>query len=142
MNVGHILDIKKQALVALDLGASVLDVAKMLGERRIGALPVIDGGQLVGIISERDIVRGLAIRGGGVLAENIEALMTKAVFTCSQEDTVQFVMAMMTERRIRHVPVLEAGKVVGMISIGDVVKVRVEETEKEAEALKEYIATA
>jgi len=142
MNVGHILDIKKQALVALDLDASVLDVAKMLGERRIGALPVIHGDKLVGIISERDIVRGLAIRGGGVLAENIEALMTKAVFTCSREDTVQYVMAMMTERRIRHVPVMEAGKVVGMISIGDVVKVRVEETEKEAEALKEYIATA
>ncbi|TNE65548.1 MAG: CBS domain-containing protein [Alphaproteobacteria bacterium] len=142
MNVGHILEQKGHDLVALDTSCSVLDVAKLLGERRIGAVPVIDKGKLCGIISERDVVRGIAIRGGGVLADNIATLMTKSVFTCRRDDTLQHLMTMMTERRIRHVPVVEDGQVIGMISIGDVVKERMEESEKEAEALKEYIATA
>ncbi len=142
MNVGRILDQKGSDVIAQEAGCTVLEVAKLLGERRIGAVPVIRGGKLVGIISERDVMRGLAIRGGGVLADDISTLMTKSVFTCSRDDTVGHLMAMMTERRIRHVPVLEKGALVGMISIGDVVKERMQETEQEAAALKDYIASA
>ncbi|WP_417458785.1 CBS domain-containing protein [Kordiimonas sp.] len=142
MNVGRILDQKGNDVIAQEAGCTVLEVAKLLGERRIGAVPVTKGRKLVGIISERDVMRGLAIRGGGVLADDISTLMTKSVFTCTRDDSVQHLMAMMTERRIRHVPVLENGELVGMISIGDVVKERMQETEQEAAALKEYIASA
>ncbi|WP_262691184.1 CBS domain-containing protein [Kordiimonas aestuarii] len=142
MKVGQILDYKGHDVISQEAGCTVLEVAKLLGERRIGAVPVTKSGKLVGIISERDIMRGLAIRGGGVLADDISTLMTKSVFTCSQDDTVQHLMGMMTERRIRHVPVTKGGDLIGMISIGDVVKVRMQETEQEAEALKEYIASA
>lgn len=141
MNVGKILEAKGSEIIALEETCTVLEVAKLLGERRIGAIPIMRGKKLCGIISERDVVRGLAIRGGEVLADGVDSLMTKSVFTCSMSDNVQQIMAMMTERRIRHVPVVEDGEVKGMISIGDVVKERMQETEQEAEALKAYIAT-
>jgi CBS domain-containing protein len=140
MNVGQILSRKGNEVISLARGCTVLEVAKLLGERRIGAVPITDGGKLCGIMSERDVVRGIAIRGGGALADDASTLMTRSVFTCTREDTVEQLMTMMTERRIRHVPVMEDGKLIGMISIGDVVKERMNETEKEAEALKDYIA--
>jgi len=142
MNVSQILEGKSTDIIALEVGSTIMDVAKLLGERRIGAIPVLSGGQLAGIISERDIMRGLAIRGGAVLTDTIESLMTKSVFTCTPNDSVQHLMSMMTERRIRHIPVLDNDKLVGMISIGDVVKERMDEAEKEADALKEYIGSA
>lgn len=142
MNVGKILETKGREIIALEDSCTVLEVAKLLGERRIGAIPIMRDKQLCGIISERDVVRGLAIRGGGVLADGVSTLMTKSVVTCSMDDSVQQIMVMMTERRIRHVPVVEDGEVKGMISIGDVVKERMQETEQEAEALKAYISSA
>ncbi len=142
MNVGKILETKGNEIIALDESSTVLEVSKLLGERRIGAIPITKGKKLCGIISERDVVRGLAIRGGDVLADSVKSLMTKSVVTCTRSDSVQQLMVLMTERRIRHVPVVEKGEIIGMISIGDVVKVRMQETEQEAEALKEYIATA
>lgn len=142
MNVGKILEAKGSEIIALEDTCTVLEVAKLLGERRIGAIPIMRGDKLCGIISERDVVRGLAIRGGGVLADGVSTLMTKSVVTCSMDDSVQQLMVMMTERRIRHVPVVEDGHVKGMISIGDVVKERMQETEQEAEALKAYISSA
>lgn len=141
MNVGSILSTKADEIISVEESASVLEVSKLLGERRIGAVPVTKGEKLCGIISERDVVRGLAIRGGAVLADGVETLMTKSVVTCSAEDSVHTITQMMTERRIRHVPVMDGSALIGMVSIGDVVKVRMEETEKEAEALKAYIAT-
>lgn len=142
MNVGKILEAKGSEIITLEDSCTVLEVAKLLGERRIGAIPIMRSNQLVGIISERDVVRGLAIRGGGVLADGVSTLMTKSVVTCNMDDSVQQLMVMMTERRIRHVPVVEDGDVKGMISIGDVVKERMQETEQEAEALKAYISSA
>ncbi|WP_262696169.1 CBS domain-containing protein [Kordiimonas aquimaris] len=142
MNVGKILEAKESEIISLEETVSVLDVAKLLGERRIGAIPIMKKGKLCGIISERDVVRGLAIRGGDVLKDSVKTLMTKAVVTCSTDQSVGQIMTMMTERRIRHVPVVEKGELLGMISIGDVVKERMEETQQEAEALKAYIATA
>lgn len=142
MNVSKILETKGSEIISVDVGCTVLDVAKLLGERRIGAVPVMQGSKLAGIISERDIMRGLAIRGGGVLADDVDSLMTKSVFTCSANSSVQELMTMMTERRIRHIPVVDGDELVGMISIGDVVKERMQETELEAAALKDYIASA
>lgn len=141
MNVGKILEGKLSEIISVEESASVLDVAKLLGERRIGAVPVMKKGKLCGIISERDVVRGLAIRGGDVLADGVDTLMTKSVVTCDKSDSVSQIMVMMTERRIRHVPVVEKDKLLGMISIGDVVKERMEETQQEADALKAYIAS-
>lgn len=142
MNVGKILESKGNEIIALEDSCTVLEVAKLLGERRIGAIPIMRNKELCGIISERDVVRGLAIRGGAVLADGVATLMTKSVITCGVNDTVQDLMVMMTERRIRHVPVVDGGEVKGMISIGDVVKERMQETEQEAEALKAYITSA
>lgn len=142
MNVSKILEHKGSEIISLDVGCSVLDVAKLLGTRRIGAIPVMEGKELAGIISERDVMRGLAIKGGEVLSDKVETLMTKSVFTCSKTDTVQQLMTVMTERRIRHIPVMDEGKLIAMISIGDIVKERMQEAEQEADALKEYISTA
>lgn len=141
MNVGQILGTKNNDIISLEDSCTVLEVAKLLGERRIGAIPIMKKGKLCGIISERDVVRGLAIRGGDVLNDSVKTLMTKSVVTCTLSDTIQQIMSMMTERRIRHVPVVEDGEIKGMISIGDVVKERIQETEQEAEALKAYIAS-
>jgi len=140
MNVGQILSQKGSDIIAMERGCTVMEVAKLLGERRIGAIPIVDGGTICGIMSERDVVRGIAIRGGGVLADDVSTLMTKSVFTCSKDDTVYDLMKMMTERRIRHVPVVDKDKLIGMISIGDVVKHRMEQAAAENEALKDYIA--
>jgi CBS domain-containing protein len=142
MNVGKILESKDSEIIALEDSSTVLEVAKLLGERRIGAIPIMRAGKLCGIISERDVVRGLAIRGGAVLNDGVASLMTKSVITCGVDDSVQQLMVMMTERRIRHVPVLDKGTLKGMISIGDVVNERIQETEQEAEALKAYITSA
>jgi len=142
MNVSKILEGKTFEIISVEVGSSVLDVAKLLGERRIGAVPVMKGKKLAGIVSERDIMRGLAIRGGSVLADKIDSLMTKSVFTCSKDHSILELMKMMTERRIRHIPILDDESVIGMISIGDVVKERMQETEQEAAALKDYIASA
>ncbi len=140
MNVGQILSQKGSDVIALERGCTVMEVAKLLGERRIGAIPITDDDKICGIMSERDVVRGIAIRGGGVLADDVSTLMTKSVVTCTKDDTIYELMKMMTERRKRHVPVVDDGKLIGMMSIGDVVKHRMEQAAAENEALKDYIA--
>jgi len=140
MNVSQILRTKGDRIIYLEVGCTVFDVAKILDEQRIGAVPIMDDGKLVGIISERDLVRGLASQGGAVLDKEVSALMTSNVVTCEPCTTIHELMATMTRRRIRHVPVVEDGKLTGMVTIGDVVNERLHETELEAEHLKEYIA--
>ena len=142
MIVSKILGATGSDVITITEDQTVADVAKLLGERRIGAVPVMAGKNIAGIISERDIVRGLAIRGGAVLDDGVGTLMTRSVVTCGMTETIQNLMAMMTERRIRHVPVIDDNGLVGVVTIGDVVKHRLSETEQEAEALKEYIASA
>jgi len=136
--------------VLKDKGASVISVtpaqtlgeaAKLLADNRIGATLVMEGGKIAGILSERDIVRALAAMGTQVLSAPVSSAMTSHVFTCSPKDEIVSIMGLMTQRRIRHVPVVEADRLVGVISIGDVVKFRLAEIESEAQALKEYIAT-
>jgi CBS domain-containing protein len=116
---------------------------KLLAARRIGAIVITGPGERVaGILSERDIVRVLAERGTAVLDEQVGAVMTRNVVTCTGAETVTAIMERMTTHRFRHLPVVEQNKLTGIISIGDVVKRRVEEIEGESKALREYIATA
>jgi CBS domain-containing protein len=121
--------------------SSVATLVKLLADRRIGAVPVIDGeGHVKGIVSERDVVRALAA-DSGVLERKVETLMTREVKTCGLQDAVVELMEVMTRERFRHLPVVEGGKLVGIISIGDVVKQRVAEAQFELEALTSYINT-
>jgi CBS domain-containing protein len=116
---------------------------KTLAEKKIGAVLVLNlAGQIEGILSERDIVRVLGERGAAVLEEPVGNVMTRKVVSCRQSDTVSAIMEMMTLGKFRHLPVVEDAKVVGLISIGDIVKWRVQEYEREQEALRDYIKTA
>jgi CBS domain-containing protein len=117
--------------------------AALLTQRRIGALVVVDDQQqLAGILSERDIVRGMAKFGGVVQDMTVGELMTRDVVTCSSGDSLESLMSVMTSNRIRHLPVLEGGKLAGIITIGDVVKSRLEETTLQVDSLREYVMSA
>ena len=141
MLIRQILAVKGSQVVVTRSDATVLEVARLLKEKRIGAVLVTDSrAQLCGIISERDLARGLAEHGAGLLETKVEQLMTKDVVTCSPEDGVQQLMHKMTAGRFRHLPVIEDGALVGIISIGDVVKHRLEELEHETHMLHDYIA--
>ena len=142
MQVRHILYGKGRDIVAIAEGASIADAARLLTDRRIGALVVTDGdGRLTGIISERDLVRAIAAVGAGALTQSVADHMTPEPETCVETDTVESVMETMTRGRFRHVPVLDDGLILcGMVSIGDVVKTRIAETVNEAAALRDYIS--
>jgi len=143
MLIRQILAAKGSQVVTTRPDATVSEVARLLKEKRIGAVLVTDSrAQLCGIISERDLARGLAEHGAGLLKTKVEQLMTKDVVTCSPEDGVQQLMHKMTAGRFRHLPVIEDGDLVGIISIGDVVKHRLEELEAETHLLHDYIAGA
>lgn len=142
MTVARIINEKGRDVVTISPGASLAEVAALLSEKRIGAVVVIEDGELLGILSERDIVRGLARHGAEVLNKLASDCMTSRVVTCRPEDTINDVMQKMTTGRFRHLPVIENGKLAGLVSIGDIVKRRIEEVEREAEQIREYIATA
>ncbi len=142
MTVRAILNSKGHQVLGVEPDAKLSAAIKMLSERRIGAVLVMKDQHLEGILSERDIVRVLGERGAGVLDEPISAVMTRKVVTCKETDTVSFIMETMTSGKFRHLPVIEGDTVVGLISIGDVVKWRVHEFESEQQALHEYIKTA
>ena len=142
MTVRSILDTKGHNILSVEPDAKLSAAVKILGERKIGAVLVMNEGQLDGILSERDIVRVLGERGAKVLDEPVSSVMTRKVVSCRQSDTVGGIMEMMTIGKFRHLPVIEDGRVVGLISIGDVVKWRVQEYEREQEALRDYIKTA
>jgi CBS domain-containing protein len=117
-----------------------LEVADKLAAKRIGAIPIVGtAGEIAGIVSERDIIRALSVQGPDCLAQPVSETMTKHVVTCQEADTLDELMAMMTARRFRHLPVVADGALVGIISIGDVVKHHVAEVEMEAIAMREYI---
>jgi CBS domain-containing protein len=141
MTVSTILNRKGSGVYTLKQMDSVADAARLLAEKRIGAALVLDTqGALLGVVSERDIVRGLAGIGSDVLHHPVQDIMTAPVITCTPSQSVAEAMALMTDRRIRHLPVVEHARLVGMVSIGDLVKARIDQTEAEAAALKEYIA--
>jgi len=142
MTVRAILDTKGHDVLSVEQEAKLSAAIKLLGERKIGAVLVMNEEHLEGILSERDIVRVLGERGARVLDEPVSAVMTRKVVSCRQSDTVSGIMERMTLGKFRHLPVIEDGKVVGLISIGDIVKRRLHEYEAEQEALRDYIKTA
>jgi CBS domain-containing protein len=144
MNVKAILATKKLGgdVISIEPTADLATAAKLLSKHHIGSV-VVRGAEerLVGILSERDIVRALSEQGAGALALPVGQVMTRDVATCREDDTVASIMERMTAGRFRHMPVVANGRLVGLISIGDVVKQRVEEVEGESEAMRDYIRT-
>lgn len=142
MTVRSILDSKGHNVVSIDPTTRLGMAVETLAKRRIGAILVMnETGRMEGILSERDIVRLIAERGADVLNEPVTVAMTRNVMTCDRSATVGTIMEMMTSNKFRHLPVVEDGRVVGVISIGDVVKHRLMEFEREQEALREYITS-
>ena len=140
MNVANVLATKGRDVATINQERSVHDAIAMLKERGIGALVVTGGtGPLTGMLSERDVVRAFAREGADALELRVAALMTTAVITCHESTSLNELMATMTDKRIRHVPVVENGQLVGLVSIGDVVKARVGELEVERRDLLEYV---
>ncbi len=143
MTVKAILDAKGRDVVTVEAEMNLGDAARLLCEKRIGAVVVASaGGKIAGILSERDIMRQIGMRGAAALDEPVSGAMTAKVKTCQDGHTVNQVMEIMTHSRFRHLPVERDGKLVGIVSIGDVVKMRIEEVEREADEIRHYIATA
>jgi CBS domain-containing protein len=144
MNVEYILARKGREVKTIRPNVSIAEALRRLRAEGIGSLVVSENGtNLAGILSDRDILNAIADHGIGVLGESVRSVMTEKVFTCSRDDRVSALMALMTNRRIRHIPVVEKdGRLCGMISIGDVVKQRLEEIQSEADALREYVQSA
>ncbi len=138
--IGSILTGKKP-LVSVPPDTRVSAIAELLYSNRIGAVLVIEAGQIVGLVSERDICAGLHTHGAAILSVSAADIMTAAVVTAAPDLGIAAAMEIMTERRFRHLPVVESGIVLGVVSIGDLVKVRLDEAEAEAEAMKAYISS-
>lgn len=143
MIVKDILSAKGSDVVTISPKATVAEAVKIMAERHIGAL-VITGpdDRIIGIVSERDVVRALAARGNEALSLSLTEVMTRKVITCSRNEMVAAIMEQMTHGKFRHVPVVEEARLVGIVSIGDVVKLRLAEMEHEHMALQDYIRTA
>jgi len=142
MRVRAILSAKGSQIASVEPDVKLSAAVKILSERQIGSVLVVSGSRIDGILSERDVVRALDERGAGALDEPVSAAMTRKVVSCRLSDTVAHLMEVMTAEKFRHLPVVEEGKLVGLVSIGDVVKLRVQEYEDEQEALRDYIKTA
>jgi CBS domain-containing protein len=142
MNVGSILKSKGRAVSTVRPNASLLDCTKKLGSKKIGAIVVVgDNGHVVGIISERDIIRAISEHGAHALNLMVSEVMTRNVVSCQETSELDELMETMTKGRFRHLPVLEDDALVGIISIGDVVKYHVAEVEMEVSAMRNYLAT-
>ena len=141
MTVATMLSEKGREVVTTSAAASIAEAVDSLAKHKIGALVVVDETKrIAGIVSERDIVRAIAGHGGAVLSQPLATVMTRAVVTCGEGETVNEVMTRMTRGRFRHLPVVENGRLTGIISIGDVVRARIEQVEREAEDMRAYIA--
>ncbi|MFL6838429.1 MAG: CBS domain-containing protein [Bradyrhizobium sp.] len=142
MTIASVLRDKGNAVETLASDATVYDAVRRLGEKRIGALPVIENGRIAGIISERDVIYCLRNHGPEVLEWTVGKVMSSPAITASADTDVLAALALMTQRRIRHLPVVEGGEIRGIVSIGDLVKHRMERIEAEAEAMRAYIQSA
>ncbi len=140
MNLSAILKTKGNSVLSVTPATRIADVIKLLAEKRIGAVLVCDAGQLEGILSERDIVRTLATHAGATFEMTADKLMTRSPQVTSPGTTVAEAMEMMTDGRFRHLPVMEGGKLVGLVSIGDVVKARLSQQELEVDSLRAYVS--
>jgi len=142
MTVGAILARKGNSVVSIESTASVTQAIDLLAEKRIGAMPVMAQGQVVGIMSERDVIYHLRSEGPQVLDWPVSRVMTAPAITATRDMSVLAGLSQMTRRRIRHLPVVEDGRLIGIVSIGDLVKQRMDRIEEEAEAMRAYITTA
>ncbi|HTV36013.1 MAG TPA: CBS domain-containing protein [Xanthobacteraceae bacterium] len=143
MNVSTILAEKGRDVVTIEPGANLAEAARLLTEKRIGSALILGADRrLIGIISERDIVHALAARGADALDESVSRTMTRRVETCNENEPICNIMVRMTDGKFRHVPVVDQGRVVGIVSIGDAVKHRLMEMEHESAAMRDYILTA
>ena len=143
MTVAAILSGKGRDVATISAERPVVEVVAELAARKIGALVVVEQhDRIVGIISERDIVNAIGRSGRGILDEPLAAIMTREVATCVETETIDRVMERMTRGRFRHLPVVAGGRLDGIVSIGDVVKARIEQVEREADEMRAYIATA
>lgn len=137
--VSHLLDRKGRALFSIEPEAPVLEAIRMMAERHVGALLVMRGSELAGILSERDYARKVVLLGRSSAETPVRQIMTSSVITVSPDNSVQDCMRLMTEHHIRHLPVIEGGRIVGMISIGDLVKAVIEDQQQTIEQLESYI---
>ncbi|NIJ22457.1 CBS domain-containing protein [Sphingomonas naasensis] len=139
MTIAAILGGKGHDVVSIAGDRSVAEAAALLAARRIGAVPVMDGDQVAGIFSERDVIYGLEREGAAVLERRVREVMTAPALTVAPDESVLGALALMTKRRVRHLPVVERGRCIGFISIGDLVKYRIERIEADADAMRAYI---
>ena len=142
MTIQAILAGKGSEVATIGPDATLSDAVAKLGEKRIGALPVVEAGSVLGIISERDVIYCLRDRGADVLHWPVSKVMTAPAITAEMSTPILTALALMTQRRIRHLPVLARGELAGIVSIGDLVKHRIERIEEEAEAMRSYIQSA
>lgn len=143
MNIAAILDGRDWTTITVTVGTPVVDVVALLAEKRIGAVPVLDAhGNVAGVMSERDVIYRLKSDGAAMLDLPVEKVMTSPAITVTRDMTLLAALAMMTQRRIRHLPVLDGGALVGVVSIGDLVKKRIDGIEQEAAMMREYIQGA
>lgn len=142
MTIAAILGTKGQDVTTIGGDATVRDAVALLAEKRIGAVPVVEGGVVAGIFSERDVIHCLKRDGPAALDTKVRMVMTAPAITVSRGESVLGALSLMTRRRIRHLPVVEGGALIGFVSIGDLVKYRIEKIEAEAEQMRAYIQTA
>lgn len=138
--VKHLLDVKGREIISIHSDASVLDAIKLMAERAVGSLLVMDGEELVGIVTERDYARKVIIKGRASDSTRVGEIMTSDVLTATVDQTVNTCMQVMTRRKIRHLPVVDGGRVIGMISIGDLVQAIIESQQEEIQHLEQYIS--
>ena len=142
MTIASVLQGKGSAVETIAADASLYDAVRKLGEKRIGALPVVESGRISGIVSERDVIYALREHGPEVLQWRVSQIMSSPAITVSADTGVLEALALITQRRIRHLPVVDGGQIRGIVSIGDLVKHRMERIEAEAEAMRAYIQSA
>lgn len=142
MTIAAILANRQGGIITADRNMRVTEAIALLAERRIGAIPVLADGQVVGIFSERDVIYGLKAEGAAALDRTVGDVMTKPAVTVASDQRVLAALSLMTQRRIRHLPVIDGGNMIGFVSIGDLVKYRIDRIEEEAMAMRDYIQGA
>lgn len=142
MTIAAILSTKGSEVISATPDQTVAEAVAMLAERRIGAVPVLDSGEVIGVFSERDVIYCLRDGDAGVLGRSVRDVMTAPALTATPSDAVLGALSLMTQRRLRHLPVVDGGRVVGIVSIGDLVKYRIDKIEAEAAAMRDYITQA
>ena len=142
MTIARMIEGRSGEIVSCEASANVSEAVKLLAEKRIGALPVYRDGEIVGIFSERDVVYQLAAHGPAMLEKTVGDVMTSPPITIEKNSGVLDSLALMTRRRIRHLPVVDGGQICGFVSIGDLVKYRIETIEADAQAMRSYIQSA